>query len=106
MIITTTQSIEGREISEYMGIVFGEVVSGVNFLRDLGAGLRDFFGGRSSGYENELMRAREEALEEIEERARRLGADAVVGCKMDYEVLGQGGSMLMVTVSGTAVKLR
>ena len=106
MIITTTQSIEGREISEYMGIVFGEVVSGVNFLRDLGAGLRDFFGGRSSGYENELMRAREEALEEIEERARRMGADAVVGCKMDYEVLGQGGSMLMVTVSGTAVKLR
>lgn len=106
MIITTTQSIEGREISEYMGIVFGEVVSGVNFLRDLGAGLRDFFGGRSSGYENELMRAREEALEEIEERARRLGADAVVGCKMDYEVLGQNGSMLMVTVSGTAVKLR
>lgn len=106
MIITTTQNIEGREISEYMGIVFGEVVSGVNFLKDLGAGLRDFFGGRSSGYENELMRAREEALEEIEERARRMGADAVVGCKMDYEVLGQGGSMLMVTVSGTAVRLK
>lgn len=106
MIITTTQSIEGREISEYMGIVFGEVVTGVNFLKDLGAGLRDFFGGRSSGYENELMRAREEALEEIEERARRMGADAVVGCKMDYEVLGQNGSMLMVTVSGTAVRLR
>lgn len=106
MIITTTQSIEGREISEYMGIVFGEVVTGVNFLKDFGAGLRDFFGGRSSGYENELMRAREEALEEIEERARRVGADAVVGCKMDYEVLGQNGSMLMVTVSGTAVRLR
>lgn len=106
MIITTTQSIEGREISEYMGIVFGEVVSGVNFLKDLGAGLRDIFGGRSAGYEDELMRAREEALEEIEERARRIGADAVVGCKMDYEVLGQGGSMLMVTVSGTAVRLR
>lgn len=106
MIITTTHSIEGREISEYMGIVFGEVVTGVNFLKDFGAGLRDFFGGRSSGYENELMRAREEALEEIEERARRVGADAVVGCKMDYEVLGQNGSMLMVTVSGTAVRLR
>ena len=106
MIITTTQSIEGREISDYMGIVFGEVVTGVNFLKDFGAGLRDFFGGRSSGYENELMRAREEALEEIEERARRVGADAVVGCKMDYEVLGQNGSMLMVTVSGTAVRLR
>ena len=106
MIITTTHNIEGREISEYMGIVFGEVVTGVNFLKDLGAGLRDFFGGRSSGYENELMRAREEALEEIEERAKRMGADAVVGCKMDYEVLGQGGSMLMVTVSGTAVRLK
>ena len=106
MIITTTQSIEGREISDYMGIVFGEVVTGVNFLKDFGAGLRDFFGGRSSGYENELMRAREEALEEIEERARRIGADAVVGCKMDYEVLGANGSMLMVTVSGTAVRLR
>lgn len=106
MIITTTQNIEGREISEYMGIVFGEVVTGVNFLKDLGAGLRDIFGGRSAGYENELMRAREEALEEIEERAKRMGADAVVGCKMDYEVLGQGGSMLMVTVSGTAVRLR
>ena len=106
MIITTTQSIEGREISDYMGIVFGEVVTGVNFLKDFGAGLRDFFGGRSSGYENELMRAREEALEEIEERARRMGADAVVGCKMDYEVLGANGSMLMVTVSGTAVRLR
>lgn len=106
MIITTTHNIEGREISEYMGIVFGEVVTGVNFLKDLGAGLRDFFGGRSSGYENELMKAREEALEEIEERARRMGADAVVGCKMDYEVLGQGGSMLMVTVSGTAVRLK
>ena len=106
MIITTTHNIEGREISEYMGIVFGEVVNGVNFLKDLGAGLRDFFGGRSSGYENELMRAREEALEEIEERAKRMGADAVVGCKMDYEVLGQGGSMLMVTVSGTAVRLK
>ena len=106
MIITTTNNIEGREVAEYLDIVFGEVVSGVDFIRDIGAGLRDFFGGRSSGYENELMRAREEALEEIEERARRLGADAVVGCKMDYEVLGQNGSMLMVTVSGTAVKLR
>ena len=106
IIITTTQSIEGREISEYMGIVFGEVVSGVNFLKDLSAGLRDIFGGRSAGYENELMRAREEALYEIQERAKRMGADAVVGCKMDYEVLGQGGSMLMVTVSGTAVRLK
>lgn len=106
MIITTTNNIDGREISEYMGIVFGEVVTGVNFLRDLGAGLRDFFGGRSSGYETELLEARDEAIEEMKERAKRLGADAVVGCKMDYEVLGANSSMLMVTVSGTAVKLR
>ena len=106
MIITTTHNIEGREISEYMGIVFGEVVSGVNFLKDFGAGLRDIFGGRSTGYENEIIQARDEAISEMEERARRMGADAVVGCKMDYEVLGQSGSMLMVTVSGTAVRLR
>ena len=106
MIITTTNSIEGKVIDEYMDIVFGEVVSGVDFIRDLGAGLRDFFGGRSKGYEKELLGAREEAIEEMKERATRMGADAVVGCKMDYEVLGQAGSMLMVTVSGTAVKLR
>ena len=106
MIITTADSIEGKVIDEYMDIVFGEVVSGVDFIRDLGAGLRDFFGGRSKGYEKELLGAREEAIEEMKERATRMGADAVVGCKMDYEVLGQAGSMLMVTVSGTAVKLR
>ena len=102
MIITTTNSIEGREISEYIGIVYGEVISGVNFLKDLGAGLRDIFGGRSAGYEEELIHARTEAIEEMKAR----GADAIVGCKMDYEVLGQAGSMLMVTISGTAVKLK
>ena len=106
MIITTTNSIEGKVIDEYIDIVFGEVVSGVDFIRDIGAGLRDFFGVRSKGYEKELLEAREEAIEELKERAARMGADAVVGCKMDYEVLGQAGSMLMVTVSGTAVKLR
>lgn len=106
MIITTTNSIERKEISEYMGIVYGEVISGVNFLKDLGAGLRDIFGGRSAGYEEELIHARTEAIEEMKDRAQSIGADAVVGCKMDYEVLGQGGSMLMVTISGTAVKLR
>lgn len=106
MIITTTTAIEGKEIVEYNGIVFGEVVSGVNFLKDLGAGLRNFFGGRSQGYENELLEARENALREMEERARSIGADAVVGVKMDYETLGAENGMLMVTCSGTAVVLR
>ncbi|CAK7002690.1 MAG: hypothetical protein PEPC_00097 [Peptostreptococcus russellii] len=106
MVITTTSTVEGREIAAYRGIVFGEVVSGVNFMKDIGAGFRNFFGGRSQGYENELMRAREEALDEMAERAENIGADAVVGVKMDYEVLGADNGMLMVTCSGTAVKLR
>ncbi len=106
MIITTTATIEGREILEYKGLVFGEVITGVNFIKDFGAGLRDIFGGRSAGYEEELIDARNEALGELKQRAEKLGADAVVGAKMDYEVLGQAGSMLMVTVSGTAVSLK
>lgn len=105
MVITTTSTVEGREIAAYRGIVFGEVVSGVNFMKDIGAGFRNFFGGRSQGYEDELMRAREEALDEMAARAKNLGADAVVGVKMDYEVLGADNGMLMVTCSGTAVKL-
>lgn len=105
MIITTTPSIEGRTIRAYQGIVFGEVVSGVDFIRDLGAGLRNFFGGRSSGYEDELLRAREEAIAEMSQRAQQMGADAVVGVDVDYEVLGANNGMLMVSVSGTAVKL-
>lgn len=106
MIITTTPSVEGREVAQYLDIVFGEVISGVNFLKDFGAGLRDIFGGRSQGYEEELVNARYEAIEEMKKRAMDLGADAVIGAKMDYEVLGQAGSMLMVTISGTAVKLK
>ena len=106
MIITTTNTVEGREVSEYMGIIFGEVITGVNFIKDIGAGLRDIFGGRSQGYEEELLKARQEALDEMYARAESMGADAVIGCKMDYEVLGQAGSMMMVTVSGTAVRLR
>lgn len=105
MILTTTPSVEGRKIVEYKGIVFGEVVSGVDFMRDFGAGLRDIFGGRSQGYEDELMTSRTEALAEMEVRARNLEADAVVGIDVDYEVLGASNGMLMVTVSGTAVKL-
>ncbi len=105
MIVTTTGSVEGREITSYKGIVFGEVVTGVNVLRDLGASFRDFFGGRSRGYENELMYSREKAINEMIERARNMGADAIVGVKMDYEVLGAENGMIMVTCSGTAVTL-
>ena len=102
MIITTTPSIEGMTIREYKGIVVGEVISGVNFVKDFAAGLTNFFGGRSSSYEGELIAAREEAISEMIDRAARMGANAVVGIDLDYEVLGQG-NMLMVTVSGTAV---
>lgn len=105
MILTTTPSVEGRNIVEYKGIVFGEVVAGVNFFKDFGAGIRNIIGGRSSSYEGELIEAREDALRELSERASRLGADAVVGIDIDYEVLGEAGGMLMVTASGTAVKL-
>ena len=105
MIITTTPSVEGRTVYEYKGIVFGEVVSGVDFVRDIGAGLRNFFGGRSAGYEEELQNARQEALAEMSRRAEALGADAVIGVDVDYEVLGSDNGMLMVSVSGTAVTL-
>ncbi|MCQ2186126.1 MAG: putative heavy metal-binding protein [Bacteroidales bacterium] len=105
MILTTTPSVEGRKIVEYKGIVFGEVVAGVNFFKDFGAGIRNIIGGRSSSYEGELIEARESALHELSERAAKLGADAVVGIDIDYEVLGEANGMLMVTASGTAVKL-
>lgn len=103
MIVTTTNAIDGKRIVEYKGIVFGEVVSGVNVLRDFTAGVRNFFGGRSAGYEEELQNAREEAIREMEERAAGRGANAVIGVDVDYEVLGGDNGMLMVTVSGTAV---
>lgn len=105
MILTTTPSVEGRTITEYKGIVFGEVISGVNFIRDFAAGIRNIIGGRSGSYEDELLTARTQALDEMSARAARLGADAVVGIDLDYEVLGEKGGMLMVTASGTAVKL-
>ncbi|MGX6978852.1 heavy metal-binding domain-containing protein [Vagococcus elongatus] len=105
MIITTTNEIVGREIESYHGIVFEEVITGINMFKDMGAGLRNMFGGRSKGYENELLQAREEALAEMGRRAENLGADAVIGTKMDYEVLGSDNGMLMVTCSGTAVVL-
>lgn len=103
MILTTTPSVEGKSIVEYKGIVFGEVISGVNVIKDFTAGLSNFFGGRSETYEEELMNARTQALSELSDRARQLGANAVVGIDVDYEVLGANNGMLMVTASGTAV---
>ena len=103
MIVTTTPSVEGKTILEYKGIVFGEVISGVNVIRDFAAGLSNFFGGRSGTYEEELANARETALQELEERVQERGANAVVGVDIDYEILGADNGMLMVTVSGTAV---
>lgn len=106
MIVTTTQGVEGRQIDAYLGLVFGEVVAGVNFIKDFAAGLSNFFGGRSGSYEEELITARQQAIAEMEDRARAMGADAVVGVDFDYEVLGADNGMLMVSVSGTAVLLR
>ncbi|MBI6874343.1 putative heavy metal-binding protein [Clostridium aciditolerans] len=103
MIVTTTPQIEGKKIVEYKGVVFGEVISGINFVKDFMAGIRDLVGGRSQTYEDELINARDNAIEEMKRRAQSMGANAVVGVDVDYEVLGQGGGMLMVTVSGTAV---
>ena len=103
MIITTTQSIEGRPITGYKGIVVGEAIMGANVFRDVFASITDIVGGRSGAYEKELQKARETAIEELEERARAMGANAVVGVDLDYEVVGQ--SMLMVSVSGTGVTL-
>lgn len=105
MIVTTTPSVEGRRITEYKGVVFGEVIAGVNFVKDFVAGISNFFGGRSGTYEEELINARQQALGEMEQRAAQLGADAVVGVDIDYEVLGADNGMLMVTASGTAVRL-
>ncbi len=103
MIVTTTPSVEGMRIVEYRGIVCGEVISGVNFIRDIAASFTNFLGGRSGSYEDELIQARQSALEEMEQRAAAMGANAVVGVDIDYEVLGTDNGMLMVTASGTAV---
>ena len=103
MILSTTPSLEGKTIVEYRGIDVGEAILGANIFKDLFAGIRDIIGGRSGAYEKELARAREIAFEELKERAQALGANAVVGIDIDYEVVGQNGSMLMVSISGTAV---
>ena len=101
--MTTTPTIEGRRILEYKGVVTGETIVGANVLKDFMASLSDFFGGRSGTYEKVLREAKEAAMREMEQRAAELGANAVVGIDLDYEAIGQNGSMLMVTCSGTAV---
>jgi uncharacterized protein YbjQ (UPF0145 family) len=103
--MSTTTVIEGRPVREYLGIVTGEVIVGANIFKDLFASVRDIVGGRSGAYESTLRDARKTALDEAAQEALALGADAVIGVDLDYEVLGQGGSMLMVSVSGTAVRL-
>jgi uncharacterized protein YbjQ (UPF0145 family) len=105
VIVSTTPEIQDRKVTEYLGIVFGEAIIGANIFKDLMAGIRDIVGGRAGGYEEGLRRAREEALREMAMAARERGADAVVAVDLDYEVLGANNGMLMVTASGTAVKL-
>ncbi|MGV7229291.1 MAG: heavy metal-binding domain-containing protein [Nitrospirales bacterium] len=105
MILTTTPNIEGHRITEYLGVVTGEAILGANFFRDFFAKIRDVVGGRSGAYEKELARARETAFREIQEEALEVGANAIVGIDLDYEVMGETGSMLMVTISGTAVTI-
>ena len=105
MLMTTTPSVEGKQIVRYLGVVTGETIIGANVFRDFLAGVRDFFGGRSASYEAVLREAKDTALEEIARQAEALGANAVVGIDLDYETVGGSGSMLMVTCSGTAVRV-
>lgn len=105
MILTTTPTVEGKTITAYKGLVTGQAILGANIFRDFFAGVRDIVGGRAGAYENVLREGRDAALKDIEEEARALGADAVVGIDLDYEAIGANGSMLMVSASGTAVKL-
>lgn len=105
MLMTTTPSVEGKRIVRYLGVVTGETIIGANVFRDFLAGVRDFFGGRSGSYEAVLREAKDTALEEMARQAEALGANAVVGIDLDYETVGGSGSMLMVTCSGTAVRV-
>jgi uncharacterized protein YbjQ (UPF0145 family) len=105
MIVTTTPTIENKPVTEYLGIVTGETIIGANIIKDFFAGIRDIIGGRSGSYEKVLRQAKDSALKEMEEVAQLLGAEAIVGVDLDYETVGSKGGMLMVTASGTAVKL-
>ena len=107
MIITTIQDVPGMEILEYRGLVTGEVVAGINVVKDIGAGLRNLFGGRIKGYEDEIIQARAQVLKELEARAAEMGANAIIGVRIDFDPLGgDGNNMLLVTVTGTAVVVR
>ena len=103
MLVTTTPNVEGKRITKYLGIVTGEAILGANVFKDVFAGIRDIVGGRSAAYERELQRAKDLAIHEMVERAQETGANAVIGIDLDYETVGQNGSKLMVTASGTAV---
>lgn len=105
MLITTTPTIEGQPVKQYLGVVVGEAVMGANLFKDLFASIRDIVGGRSGSYEKELTRARQIAFNEIANEAQQLGANAVIAVDIDYQVIGDKGSMLMVSISGTAVKI-
>ena len=103
MILTTTPQIEGHPIREYKGLLTGETIIGANVIKDIKASIKDFFGGRSGSYERVLIEAKETSLREMTERAQSMGANAIVGIDIDYETVGESGSMLMVATSGTAV---
>lgn len=105
MIVTTTNNLENRKITNYVGIVTGETIIGANFIKDFFAGIRDIVGGRSGSYERVLREAKDSSMAEMVLRAQELGADAIVGVDLDYETVGPNGGMLMVTASGTAVQL-
>ncbi len=104
MVMTTTNHLDGREIEKYLGVVTGEAILGANIFKDIFAGIRDIVGGRSASYERELQEARRIAFAELEEKAARVGANAIIGIDIDYETIGANGSMLMVSVSGTAIR--
>ncbi|KOO03203.1 heavy metal-binding domain-containing protein [Vibrio nereis] len=106
MIKTTTSVVEGKPVQDYLGVVVGEAILGANIFKDMFGAIRDVVGGRSGAYEREMGNARQIAFSEMEEQARALGADGIVGIDIDYEVIGSGGSMMMVSVSGTAVKFK
>lgn len=105
MLLTTTSVIEGQPVREYLGVVTGETIIGANVFKDFLAGMRDFFGGRSGSYEKVLREAKDTSLREMEERARNIGANAIVGIDIDYETIGEGNSMILVSCSGTAVRI-